>query len=75
MPSWLMWLTVGVCLAGNVLVVKRRRFGFMCWAVSNVALASYSILAREWALVLLFNVYFALAVWGWWSWRPNIAAR
>lgn len=68
-----MWLFVAVALAGNYAVVKKQRWGFLAWMVSNVAWASYDFYKEAYAQTFLMSVYFLLAIWGWHAWKQGKA--
>ena len=66
-------LAVALALLGNVLVIRQKRAGFLCWMVSNSALILYNVQLGAWPQVALFGAYLALAVWGFLSWKRKPA--
>ena len=67
--SWMQWALTAASIAGNVLVIQKRRSGFMVWILSNIGWIGSCAMLMQWPQVALFSVYLGLSVWGWWSWR------
>jgi len=66
-----MWFVTALSLCGNILVIKKSRNGFICWAVANIFLTIHNFSILEYAQGTLFFVYFWLAVWGILAWKPT----
>lgn len=69
MMTVLAWVLVVVALIGTVLNVRRDRRCFYLWAWSNAGLAWVNAAGGQWAQVVLFGVYFGLALVGLWTWK------
>lgn len=65
------WLVTGVALVGVVLNLYKRRECFYIWGISNSVFAVESYLAGVWNMAFLFSIYFALALWGIYTWRGD----
>lgn len=65
------WIVAAIALCGNVLIILKSRWGFACWSVANVYLAAHNYLIGEYAQATLFAIYLGLAIWGFWTWRPE----
>lgn len=67
--SWL-WIVTLAAVVGNVLNVRRSRWCFIVWAVTNTCFICHNLAIGEYAQAALFGVYLALSVWGWFAWCP-----
>ena len=68
------WIVAALALTGNVLVIRKSQWGFVCWAVANVYLTIHNSLIGEFAQAAMFAVYLILAVWGIIEWRKKAHA-
>ena len=71
MVDHLMWLVMLAALAGNYFVIKKNRWGFMIWFVTNWAWIVYDIHKEAHAQAAMMFIYAGLAAWGWFEWKPN----
>lgn len=69
------WIVMLAALVGTVGNVRRRRWGFGVWMVTNALLAGYNtwLALTLWdggpaAQAVLFAAFFGLAAWGWIEW-------
>lgn len=62
------WTLVVLSLAGNVLVIRESRHGFLLWIVANTGWLVVSLGRQDFAQATLWCVYTALALWGWARW-------
>lgn len=62
------WILVILAITGTLLNVKKNRWGFVFWIVSNVGLVVYFIHYDIWAQAVLFGVYAMIALWGFVKW-------
>lgn len=72
------YVAVGLSLAGNVGVVKRKRWGMAVWTISNFIWISYHLQNQDWPSFLLFSAYLGLSIWGYIRWKEpaeSAAAR
>lgn len=67
----LLWITAAACVLGNVLVIRKNRWGFGLWMVCNSVLVWRNATIGENAQAALFAVYLALAAWGFWTWKSK----
>ena len=63
------WIIAGISLTGVILNIFLNRWGFACWIVGNAFWSWFNYNHREYALAVLFFVYFVLAVYGFWVWK------
>lgn len=63
------WIITALALAGNVLVIRRSRWGFACWFGANIYLCWHNFSIDERAQGALFGVYLGLAAWGFIRWK------
>ena len=65
------WITAALAITGVVLNIKKHVACFYVWAVTNATGAwvdwSHGLHAQS----CLMAVYFALSLWGIWSWRTQ----
>ncbi|MDH5525448.1 MAG: nicotinamide mononucleotide transporter family protein [Desulfobulbaceae bacterium] len=62
------WILTGLGVAGALLNVRRLRACFVVWIVTNIGWMILHAVRGNWADVVMFAVYFAAAVWGFYSW-------
>jgi nicotinamide riboside transporter PnuC len=65
----MMWLLTAGSIAGVILNIKRKRSCFIIWGITNAAWVWVDLDAGLYAQAVLFAVYFALAVWGYFAWK------
>ena len=68
MTDLMLWIVTGLSIAGTVLNVRRVRFCFVLWGLTNVFWVVRNLRIGEIQQALLFLVYLVFAVWGWFSW-------
>jgi len=67
------WLVAIASLTATALNVRRVRACFVIWSVTNTAWAAYDFAHGLPAQGCLMCAYAAMAVWGWFAWRPRRA--
>lgn len=63
------WTTAIASLIGVILNIKKNRYCFYIWAVTNAAWTVIDLHAGIYAQSTLFFVYFCLAIYGIYEWR------
>ena len=58
-------------LAGQALVTRQNRWGFVFWIVGNIALSWVFFGSGKFALIALHAVYSALQLWGFLTWKDT----
>jgi nicotinamide riboside transporter PnuC len=69
MLDLLTWALALAALAGTIANIKRRRWCFAVWLVTNVSWCIYDWHLGAHAQAALFAVYAGLSVWGWLAWK------
>ena len=64
----LMWIVTAGAICGTILNVLQFRGGFAIWTATNALYAGYNFWSGQRAQAVLFAVYFAMSVWGWFAW-------
>lgn len=64
----MMWFLTAFSLLGVVLNIKRKKFCFIIWGVTNATWAIIDYQAGLIAQAALFAIYFCLAIWGLIEW-------
>jgi nicotinamide riboside transporter PnuC len=67
----MLWLISALCILGNILVIRKSRWGFALWMVCNVVLCWRNYEIGEGAQAALFGVYFGLEAWGFVTWEGS----
>jgi len=71
----LQWPGLVFGLSGAPLVASRadhlKRWGFICWLVSNVCWIIWAIHTDGWALFAMQAFYCITSAQGWWNHRPG----
>lgn len=65
------WVAVVAGLVYIVLILRRRRWGWVAGGISSLILAVLALRARLPMQALLQLSYVAAAVYGWWRWSPR----
>jgi nicotinamide riboside transporter PnuC len=65
----MIWLLTALSLLGVVLNIKKNRWCFVLWAVTNFTWAVIDFQAGIPAQGVLFTVYFFLSIWGLIEWN------
>jgi nicotinamide riboside transporter PnuC len=65
----LTWLVTLAALVGTVANIKRKRWCFAVWMVTNALWCAYDWHIGACAQAALFAIYTGLAVWGWFAWK------
>lgn len=68
---WYAYAVFAVALAGAILNVRRSRWCWPLWTVSNAASAVYLASRGLWTQGLLQALFVGLCVWGWRAWRTE----
>lgn len=63
------WLISAAALAGVILNIRKHVACFYVWAVTNATWAWVDWSHGLHAQAALMTIYFALSLWGIWSWR------
>jgi len=63
------WIIAGLSIAGVILNIKKCRWCFLIWLVTNSAWMIYDFTIGAYAQSALFAVYACLAVWGLAEWQ------
>jgi hypothetical protein len=75
MPKIMMYLLIGMCLLGQVLVTKNKRSGYMLWIIADFAWAGFNF--SQYKVVgaieqgILWTMYFAISLWGFIIWKKD----
>ena len=56
---------------GAVLVLKKRRAGYMLWIIANTGFIIDHLAGQRSAQTLMFAVYFVISIWGWHAWKEQ----
>lgn len=75
MPNWIMYLLIGMCLMGQILVTKNKRSGYVLWIIADFAWAGFNFsqwkIAGALAQGILWTLYFIISLWGFCIYRKN----
>ena len=72
----LMYLLIGMCLIGQVLVTKHKRAGYLLWIIADGVWAFFNF--SQWKVSgaieqgILWTLYFIISVWGYIIWKKDI---
>lgn len=67
----LSWAMSAVALAGTLMNAERNKWGFYFWIVSNLYMVVRFAVIGEYAQMVLFFIYFILAIRGIFSWTKK----
>lgn len=65
------WIMSAVALAGTLMNAERNKYGFVFWLISNLYMTVRFAVIGEYAQMLLFFVYFLLAIRGIVAWTKK----
>lgn len=69
--SILSWTMSGVALAGTLMNAERNKYGFIFWLISNLYMTVRFCVIGEYAQMVLFFIYFLLAIRGLYAWSKK----
>ena len=59
-------------LYGNYLVIKKNKFGFVIWLISNILWVLINFIGvLNISQVIMFVIYGILNIYGWIKWKQN----
>lgn len=64
-----MWIVTAASIVGTVLNIKRQRYCFVIWLITNSTWCAYNLWIGSYPQAALFAVYVGLSVWGIIQWR------
>lgn len=67
----LMWAVTAASIAGSVGNIKKKRWGFMVWTLTNTAWVTYDIWKGAYAQSVMMVVFTGLSIWGWFAWKES----
>ena len=65
------WIMSAVALAGTLMNAERNKYGFVFWLISNLYMTVRFAVIGEYARMVLFFVYFLLAIRGIVAWTKK----
>lgn len=65
------WALAVISLIGTVLNVKKIKYCFYIWTVSNILWLTYDLYIGLYSRALLDVVHLGLALWGIYAWRKE----
>ena len=67
----LSWVMSAIALAGTLMNAERNQYGFVFWLISNMYMTVRFAVIGEYAQMVLFFVYFLLAIRGLFAWSKK----
>lgn len=67
----LSWIMSAVALAGTLMNAERNKYGFIFWLISNLYMTIRFAVIGEYAQMVLFFIYFLLAIRGLFAWSKK----
>jgi len=65
------WTTCVISLIGAAFNVRKYRFGFVLWMISNTMWLTHNISNGEYAAAVQFGAFLGLSVYGFFVWGGN----
>jgi nicotinamide riboside transporter PnuC len=66
------WVGTVLSLVGFYVNVKKSKWGFVLWLITDIIFAITSAATHTWYFVTLYIIYAILAVWGYRQWtKPS----
>lgn len=65
------WVGTALSLMGFYANVKRSKWGFVLWLVTDVIFVITSAATHTWYFVILYTAYAILAIWGYQQWAKK----
>jgi len=65
------WVLTAVSLIGTVLNVKKIKYCFYIWTVSNILWLAYDLYTGLYSRAVLDAVHLAMAIWGIIAWNKK----
>ncbi len=64
-----MWIITVLSIIGVVLNIKKNKYCFIIWTITNGSWCIYDFIIGAYAQSFLFLIYFILAIWGIYEWK------
>ena len=71
MIIFLSWIATILCILGNILVVVKKKNGFLIWFIGTGILLVLAIMRKDWAQTFLFTIYEFINMKGFADWRND----
>ena len=71
MVEILSWTATGLSIFANFLIIKKIKWGFIIWNISNIFLITIYITQKNVALIVLFIFYTIMNIWGFIKWNKK----
>ncbi len=65
------WLITVASIIGTVANIKKKRWCFYIWVVTNFLWMSINLYIKFYPQAFLFFIYFCLAIWGIIEWKTK----
>jgi nicotinamide riboside transporter PnuC len=65
------WLIAALVFTTSYLYAKKRRAGWVLSFINNALFVGMMMHQRQWGFVVSGTGLALMAVYGWWSWRPE----
>jgi nicotinamide riboside transporter PnuC len=69
--NYIGWLVAVASIIGNILVIKKRRSGFMVWIISNIVWVAIDCHKEIYSQAVLFTIFTIIAAYGWIKWKKD----
>ena len=68
MSNYLMYLFIGMCLIGQILVTQHKRFGYFLWVIADGFFAIFNFMQYKILGAIeqgiLWTMFFIISLWG-----------
>mgnify|MGYP001321331202 CR=1 FL=1 len=71
MIIFLSWIATILCILGNILVVVKKKNGFLIWFIGTGILLVLAIMRKDWSQAILFTIYEIINIKGFFEWRKK----
>lgn len=67
----MMWVVTGIAIIGLILNMRKDKWGYLFWGISNILFAVYDFYKVAYAQSILFVFYFITCIVGFILWGKN----
>lgn len=67
----LMYIVSILSILGSWIVIKKNRYGFIIWMITNASWIVYDVYKTAYPQAVLMIVYFVMSLWGFITWKED----
>lgn len=65
------WILAAVSITGTILNAAKNSYCWYVWILASILGMAYSVITRQWGMVLMFNAFLFSEIFGLIKWRAG----